>query len=311
MDVSADEQEQGMDQVVPFGRRDGSLVLGHLNIRSLINKLDDLQVFLENRSRGLVLGLSETWLDGSLLDADLEVPGFSLHRKDRNRRGGGVTVYVSNDVKAVRRVDLKEVGIEALWIEVKTSKKRILVCNVYRPPDAQAEWIDELAGMIEHGVQEGNTVVVLGDFNCDMLRPNSHAPKLGMVMSEYGLEQLGNGPTRVTENSSTQIDLLFSMSSEVFQHVGSEDPGLSDHSLIYGLLTCRVQGNKQELKKVRCLGKCDVEKLVSDLDAAPWSVMDALEDVDCQWDYWKKLFKEIVDSHVPLKKARVRMKSLP
>ena len=89
VDVNADEQEQGMDQVVPFGRtRDGSLVLGHLNIRSLINKLDELQVFLENRSRGLVLGLSETWLDGSLLDAELEVPGFSLYRKDRNRRGG-------------------------------------------------------------------------------------------------------------------------------------------------------------------------------------------------------------------------------
>ena len=263
VDISADEQEQEMDQVVPFGRRDGSLVLGHLNIRSLFNKLDELQVFLENRSRALVLGLSETWLDSSLLDAELEVPGFSLYRKDRNRRGGGVMVYVSNDVKAVRRGDVEEVGIEALWIEVKTSKMRMLVCNVYRPPDAKAEWIDEVAGMIEHAVQEGKTVVVLGDFNCDMLRPNSHACRLGMVMSEYGLEQLGNGPTRVTENSSTQIDLLFSTSSEVFQHVDSEDPGLSDHSLIYGLLTCRVQGNKQKLRNVRCLGKCDIEKLVS------------------------------------------------
>ena len=44
------------------------------------------------------MGLSETWLDGSLLDAELEVPGFSLYRKDRNRRGGGVMVYVSNDI---------------------------------------------------------------------------------------------------------------------------------------------------------------------------------------------------------------------
>ena len=97
----------------------------------------------------------------------------------------------------------------------------------------------------------------------------------------------------------------------MFQHVDSEDPGLSDHSLIYGLLTYRVQGNKQELRNVRCLGKCDIEKLVSDLEAAPWLVMDALEDIDCQWDYWKKLFNEIVDLHVPMKKARVRMKSLP
>ena len=48
VDVITDEQEQGMDQVVLLGRRDGSLVLGHLNIRSLINKLDELQIFLEN-----------------------------------------------------------------------------------------------------------------------------------------------------------------------------------------------------------------------------------------------------------------------
>ena len=83
----------------------------------------------------------------------------------------------------------------------------------------------------------------------------------------------------------------------------SEDPGLSDHSLIYGLLKCRVQVNRLKLRNVRCLGKCDIEKLISDLDTAPWSVMDALEDVDCQWDFWKRLFNEIVDLHVPMKKA--------
>ena len=292
------------------------LLQSHLNplvnhfrcLHAMRNVFKELQVFLENRSRALVLGLRETWLDGSLLDAELEVPGFSLYRKDRNRRGGGVMVYVPIDVKAVRRGDLKEVGIEALWVEVKMSKMRMLVCNVHRPPDAKAEWLDELAGMIVHGVQEGKTVVVLG-FNCDMLRLNSHACRLGMVMSEYGLEQFGNGPTRVTENSFTQIDLLFSTSSEVFEHVDSEDPGLSYHSLIYGL--CRVQGNKQKLRNVRCLGKCDIEKLVSDLDAAPWSLMDALEDIDCRWDYWKKLFNKIVDLHVPMKKAKMCMKSLP
>ena len=67
----------------------------------------------------------------------------------------------------------------------------------------------------------------------------------------------------------------------MFQHVDSEDPGLSDHSLNYRLLTCKVQGNKLRFRNVRCLGKCDIEKLVSYLNAAPWSVMDALEDVDC------------------------------
>ena len=55
---------------------------------------------------------------------------FSMYRKDMNRRGGGVMVYVSNDVKAVRRGDLEEAGIEALWIELKMSNMQMLVSNV-------------------------------------------------------------------------------------------------------------------------------------------------------------------------------------
>ena len=54
-----------------------------------------------------------------------------------------------------------------------------------------------------------------------------------------------------------------------------------------------------------------MDKLVEDLCAAPWQVMDTLDDMDSKWDYWKKLFDEVVDSHVPLKRARVRRKILP
>ena len=38
--------------------------------------------------------------------------------------------------------------------------------------------------------------------------------------------------------------------------------------------------------------------------------MDTIENVDSQWDYWK-LFNDIVDLHVPMKKARGHSKSLP
>ena len=39
--------------------------------------------------------------------------------------------------------------------------------------------------------------------------------------------------------------------------------------------------------------------------------MDTIENVDSQWDYWKKLFNDIVVLDVPMKKARVHSKSLP
>lgn len=122
---------------------EGSLVVSHLNIRSLVPKLDDLQVLLQRYGGAHVLGLSETWLDGGVSDAEVSVSGFCIYRKDRDRRGGGIAVYVATDVGCVRRRDLEEEGIEALWLEIKMKKMQILVCNVYRPPNVRMEWIND------------------------------------------------------------------------------------------------------------------------------------------------------------------------
>ena len=72
--------------------------------------------------------------------------------------------------------------------------------------------------------------------------------------------------------------------------VGCEEPGLSD-SLIYSQISCKVERKKHAIRTVRCLGRCDVDSLVDDLDSAPWNLMDSLEDADSQWAYWKKLFE--------------------
>ena len=40
-----------------FYANDGSMVVSHLNIRSVVNKVDDLRVLLERRSRALILVL--------------------------------------------------------------------------------------------------------------------------------------------------------------------------------------------------------------------------------------------------------------
>ena len=160
--------------------------------------------------------------------------GMRMYRKDRNRRGGGILVYVSEDVLSVRRWDLEDQAIEALWIEVKMRKRRVLICNLYRPPGAPMVWMDSLAAMVERAVQEKIDVIMMEDFNCNMLCPDSKAVRLAMVMSEYGLVQMIKGPTRVTESSETQIDLLFATNTDLVDQVGCEEPGLSDPSLIFG-----------------------------------------------------------------------------
>ena len=121
------------------------------------------------------------------------------------------------------------------------------------------------------------------------------------------------GPTQVTQTSRMQIDLMFTTDviGTVLDRVGCLELGLSDHSLIYGVVTGCGKRGVNTMRLVHCFSKCNLERLVAELDVAPWQVMDALDDMDSKWDYWKMLFWKIVDSHVHLKKARVRVKTLP
>lgn len=74
-----------------------------------------------------------------------------MYRKDRRsaQRGGGVVIFVSNSLKNIRRDDLELDDIEAPWVEVKFSKTNLLICNVYRPPNALATWMDTFGNLLE------------------------------------------------------------------------------------------------------------------------------------------------------------------
>ena len=73
------------------------LVLGHLNINSLAGKFDQLKALIKRNIDILVL--AETKIDSSFSNAQFRIDGFSiLFRLDRNRFGGGVPIYVREDI---------------------------------------------------------------------------------------------------------------------------------------------------------------------------------------------------------------------
>jgi len=57
---------------------------------------------------------------------------------------------------------------------------------------------------------------------------------------------------------------------------------------------------------VRSFKKCNMDNLLSDLESAPWQITEVADDIDEKWESWKKLFFDVVDSHAPLKKVRVK-----
>lgn len=69
-------------------------------------------------------------------DAEIEIENYFLIRRDRNRKGGGVCVYVGSDIGFNQRLDLNIDQIEPVWFEILLPKRKpILVETCYRPPD--------------------------------------------------------------------------------------------------------------------------------------------------------------------------------
>ena len=74
----------------------GSLSILHSNIRSIRNKLDFIKDFFFDFN---ILCFTETHLDPNVLTESIMFEHFdSPYRKDRTNHGGGVLVYLSNDL---------------------------------------------------------------------------------------------------------------------------------------------------------------------------------------------------------------------
>ncbi len=69
----------------------------HLNIRSLLPKIDEIRCLLMNCKVGIFC-LTETWIDSSVTNNEIKVDNYNVIRKDRNRQGGGVCIFIRSDI---------------------------------------------------------------------------------------------------------------------------------------------------------------------------------------------------------------------
>ena len=106
----------------------------HLNVNSLLFKIDEIRD-ISNRIKPAVLSITESKLDSSVTNSEVNINGYSIIRNDRNRNGGGVAFYVRNDlcfnIKNVFSNSLEHVFFEILLPKVKP----IAIGIFYRPPN--------------------------------------------------------------------------------------------------------------------------------------------------------------------------------
>jgi len=70
----------------------------HMNVRSLLPKLDLVRILAENTSADVIV-ISETWLKKTVSDNAIDIDGYTVYRTDRPNRGGGVAIYVKDSLE--------------------------------------------------------------------------------------------------------------------------------------------------------------------------------------------------------------------
>ena len=101
------------------------LIFGHLNINSLRNKFD----FFSEQVKGSkdILMVSETKLEDSFPKAQFLIRGFhSPFRFDRNINGGGIMLYVREDIPTKLLSHIFP-GVESFFVEINLHKKKWLI----------------------------------------------------------------------------------------------------------------------------------------------------------------------------------------
>ena len=119
------------------------LVIGNLNINSISNKFDNLKLITQGKIDILVI--TETKTDSTFPLNQFAMQCYSKpYRFDRNRNGGGVFIYVREDIPS-RELKIHNTPeyIESILIKINLIKTKWLFCGCYHPPSQSDQYFFE------------------------------------------------------------------------------------------------------------------------------------------------------------------------
>ena len=135
-----------------------------LNARSIINKKTELNIMVDD-IKPHIIGITESWANKDITNAELGLEGYVMFRKDRiGRRGGGVLLYIKDTIPAYE-VQLQEEADcnEAIWCNLVTGHTAVIIGVVYRCPNITKQNNEKIHNVINE-VSKGDCII-MGDFN--------------------------------------------------------------------------------------------------------------------------------------------------
>ena len=234
---------------------------------------------------------------------------------------GGVGFYINKHLKTKIRSDLSSCSdeYESLWVEIVSESEHNLLCGViYRHPKGNVDnFMNYINMALERIHHENKYCTVMGDFNLDLLKFESHQDTNNFLntLSSFFFQPQILQPTRITEHSATLIDNIFFNSLDHFVISGNLIYDLSDHLPNFLIITKYISLPSSTKFFRRDYSALDESALLCDIQAINWDEMlESNQNPDKLFDFFCKKVSEVVDRHVPIKqlsKEEIKTKFKP
>ena len=277
-----------------------------LNARSIVNKLIELELCI-NIEQPDILGITETWLDSRITDSELAFEGYTLIRRDREDsaklRGGGVLLYIKNELNPVIKSELKCSKIETLFCSIQCNGESTMLGICYRPPDSTESSDTELYSLLD-GINP-KYLILMGDFNYSELNwfndstiDRSH-PFVDCLDRNF-LSQLVEKPTR----GNNYLDLVIASDINTIENLTIGDPfQSSDHQMI----TFYIIASQCSIAKktpVYNYFKADYNEIRQEIGGLKWEGLAACHDSEYIWKKLKSDMLNLRDKYIHRKGKR-------
>ena len=237
--------------------------------------------------------------------SNVEIEGYEKYHTASKSAKGGTAIYVFKNLDKIERCDLNTSNLEfeTTWIEIKNKNSKNIICGcIYRHPHNNLDdFFKYLERCLATLANENKEVYIRGDFNLDLLKIDTdHFTQYFFnLLCSYGMLPHILQPTRVTENTATVIDNIFSNNLQHDIISGNVLLTLSEHFSQF----ISVNREKLDLKNIivyqRDYSKFSNESFRDDVSIQTWNY--AHENVNAAFKVFDTKLEDSVSRHAPLK----------
>ena len=144
----------------------------HLRINSLPPKIDGI-LYIAERGNAAVIGITESRLDKSIFESEIQIDNYDLLQCDRSRNGGDDACYIRSDISYVQKDFFPNI-IGNIFFESLLSKTTPITVRMMYSPPSQTNFLEILKKTFEKIDIDKKEVYILSNFNINMHNNNKY-----------------------------------------------------------------------------------------------------------------------------------------